>query len=251
MNAEKYYMYLLCGEDIPFENVKIHQPTLREIMKVMTIQTYDALIQPFMLTVEYFHGKASDKLFSKYLLCDKHLLTYMITAIQMMIPYKEVKALFHRLAFTFNDANENEVCFVLDDDNFDEFCDIVLLVNAKKRVVVEKVPDKILQIKDPEKRRYWLETWTTTQRGRQKFNKENSLHLWDALNVCQFCGEYIPIDEMMDWTLWRVMNCYNAKLGLKSYDDNLSMALVSGDTERINGDYHWYKQLTLKDSGIN
>jgi hypothetical protein len=68
------------------------------------------------------------------------------------------------------------------------------------------------------------------------------------LNVCEYCGDYrIPIEELKTWSLWRIMNCYKTRLNIKSYDDNLQIALVSGDSKSISGENHWYHQLMIRE----
>ena len=137
-------------------------------------------------------------------------------------------------------VNKTENEFTIDCSNFDDICNIVLKINANKKAIVEKAPTNMSA-----KQR---DIWEKLQEGRQKDAKKNEVHIYDILNICEFGGEYhLPIETISDWSLWRIMNCYKARIGWKSYEDNLQIALVSGDGKSISGENHWHQQLMIRE----
>ena len=136
--------------------------------------------------------------------------------------------------------NKKEKTFIINSTNFDDISNIILKINANKKAVVEKPPENM-----SERQR---DVWNKLQEGRRRDVKKNEVHIYDILNVCEFGGDYyIPIETIYNWSLWRIMNCYKARVGLKSYDDNLQIALVSGDGKSISGENHWHQQLMIRE----
>ena len=135
---------------------------------------------------------------------------------------------------------KSERIFKIDSSNFDDISDIILKINGSKKVEIEKPPANM----SPRQR----DIWEKLQEGRRNDAKKNEVHIYDVLNVCEYCGDYrIPIEELKTWSLWRIMNCYKTRLNIKSYDDNLQIALVSGDSKSISGENHWHHQLMIRE----
>lgn len=137
-------------------------------------------------------------------------------------------------------VNKTERTFNINSSNFDDISNIILKINASNKVVIEKPPPNM-----SDRQR---DVWEKLQEGRSKDSKKNEIHIYDILNVCEFGGSYhIPIDIICSWSLWRIMNCYKARVNWKNYDDNLQIALVTGDSKSISDKNHWYQQLMIRD----
>jgi hypothetical protein len=135
---------------------------------------------------------------------------------------------------------KTERFFIINSSNFDDISNIILKINANKKVEVEKPPANMT---DRQK-----DIWYKLQEGRKEDLKKNEVHIYDILNICEFGGDYhIPIETICSWSLWRIMNCYKARIGWKSYDDNLQIALISGDGKNISGENHWHQQLMIRE----
>ena len=92
------------------------------------------------------------------------------------------------------------------------------------------------------------DVWEKLQAGRKKENEKNAVHIYDILNICEFGGNYhIPIEEIEKWTLWKITNCYKARVNMKTYDDSLKICLVSGDGKSIADKNHWHSRLMVRD----
>ena len=130
--------------------------------------------------------------------------------------------------------------FIVNSSNFDDISNIILKINANKKTVIKKPPENM-----SERQR---DVWNKLQEGRNRDAEKNEIHIYDILNVCEFGGDYhIPIENICNWSLWRIMNCYKSRINWKSYDDNLQIALVSGDSKNISGENHWHYQLMIRE----
>lgn len=239
-------IYLQTGVDIPFEDVKIHQPTLFEIVTQYGMQRYTYIMSVLSLTAEWFQGKTTDKLLSKYIIPNQQCLSQLLASLKIFFGYDDVLLYSNRIQLKFNSSSDKQSSFIIDDGNYHNLTDIALKINSQDYVKVEKIPEMILKLKNPIQRERWLKSWRDIQEGRRKHDESNALRLWDAINLCQFCGTYISIKDILTWTIWQIMNAYNAKVDMQGFHDNLSIALVSGDASTIAGDKHWSKKLMLK-----
>lgn len=236
------YMDLLTGDDIKFQEITIHQPTFREIREI-GIDAYNQIMMPYSLTVECFKefdGKENINLFEDILLKDKSTVSCLAYSLQILTKSKDILLYQDHLELVFEDESDEKKSFNVTKDNFDELSEIVLKINANKKVEIEKPPSNMSK-----KQR---DVWEKLQSGRKREASKNEVHLFDILNICEFAGRYhIQISEMMNWTLWRIMNCYKAILNIRTYDDNLKICLVSGDGKSISGKNHWHHQLIIRE----
>lgn len=136
--------------------------------------------------------------------------------------------------------DESEITIIINSENFNDISEIILKINASKKLTIEKPPENMTKRQK--------DIWEKLQEGRKKDAKKNEVHIYDILNICEFGGNYhLPIETICSWSLWRIMNCYKARIGWKSYDDNLQIALVSGDSKSISGENHWHQQLMIRE----
>ena len=124
----------------------------------------------------------------------------------------------------------------LNKDNFDELAEIILSICSRERPKIEK------KVFANERQR---DIWEKLQEGRKRNAKKNELKLEDALNICEFGGKYhIPIEEILKWSLWRIINCYKSIMGISGYENSFSIFLVSGDKKLIENK-HWTELIKL------
>jgi hypothetical protein len=285
---DNYYIDLITQTPLNYNGLIIYQPTFNEI-KEIGIDTYNQIMQPYMLTLECFPDVPKDKninLFNDILINDEYLLScigeslYILAKPKEIIFNKKSKSLQLKFFDTVNkkadikdkekssiknrlliifckllskvfnkkiksvDVIEKEETiervFTIDSNNFDDICEIILKINSNKKVEIEKPPENM-----SERQR---DVWEKLQEGRQRSKNKNEVHIYDILNVCEFGGDYhIPMKEIMNWTLWKITDCYKARVGIKNYNDNLQIALVSGDGKLISGENHWHHQLMIRE----
>jgi len=278
MEIEQYYLDLKTQSPINYNGLTIYQPSFNEI-KQYGIDNYNQLMLIYSLTLDCF-DKLPDKnninLFNDLILNDEYLLNslseslYMLTKADEVILYKQSKTvqlkfidyqkkelidkaryyslfdwLYCKITKKFFSKNKIEVekiekVFDINSSNFDDISNIILKINANKKMVIEKPPSKM-----SEKQK---DIWNKLQEGRKRDAKKNEVHIYDILNVCEFGGDYhLPIEIICNWSLWRIMNCYKSRIGWKGYCDNLQIALVSGDGKSISGNNHWHHQLMIRE----
>lgn len=129
----------------------------------------------------------------------------------------------------------------LNKDNFDELCVIVLeIIQAKK---LEKASKNEPKFATEEGRKRWL----ALQKSRQEYSKkhkENSVCLYDLLNICQFGGSfYVPDSEITKWSYWKLIRTYITIMNLSSYKNSFDVYLQCGDAKLIEN--HWSQLIKL------
>lgn len=249
MEIEKYYLNLKTQQPINYDGLIIYQPSFDEIMNY-GVDLYNQIMLIYSLTLDCFdklNNKDNINLFD-LILNDQYLLNclseslYMLTKADGIVLYEQLKTVQLKFINNKNDIEEDviEKTFDINSTNFDDISNIILKINAKKKVEIEKPPANM----SPRQK----DVWEKLQEGRQRDAKKNEIHIYDILNICEFGGEYyIPISEICSWSLWRIMNCYKSRINWKSYDDNLQIALVSGDSKNISGKNHWHHQLMIRE----
>lgn len=231
-------LYLKLQEPIDFYDIcTIYQPSLIDILnynKEHGVDEFEKLLLPYCITLDALPDEITDE--------QKEGLTNY----DLLFTSKEfIKYLFLSLDFFCKseiDCDENGICFDsfkgrLNRDNFDEFANIILKMCSRERPKKEK---KKVFANDRQR-----DIWEKLQEGRNRHAKKNELKLEDIINICEYGGDlYIPIEEIKKWSYWRIMNCYNSKMGVSSYKDNFSIFLVSGKSEIIEGK-HWTELIKL------
>lgn len=234
MFNEEYYLNLIRNQPVDYHGLVLRAPSLREICDI-GLQRFDELILPFAITKDCFKDPI-DSILCGGILRDIKLLGSFVSYLDLATHFARCAPFPDRVELTF-EKNEK---FTIDDSNFDDICDIVLKMNGKSKIEVEKRPnttnDRVLDI------------WNKLSEGRRRHAEKNRVHLYDMLNVCEFGGEYhISMDELDTWSLWKIASCYKARCGWKSYNDALDIALVSGDSKHITGENHWHKQFMIRE----
>jgi len=232
------YLELVTQYPIKFDNLIIRQPTFREI-KDFGINNYYNLLYPFMLHVGVFDIPEEDvekvNFFSDILMGSQEYMLNIVIALRFFTNASDIG---------ISEDGKSLICVkdetetIIDDTNFNTFSDIILKMNDKEKIEVEKPPKNM-----SEKQR---DVWQKLHEGREREKQKNVTHLYDVLNICEFGGNYhIPIETMLNWSLWRIMNCYHSIINRSSYNDGVKFCLVGGDVKNINGNNHWTKKLMV------
>ena len=234
IKMENLNLYLKFQKPIKFYDVCIiRQPSFDEMLEY-GIDNFEKLLVPYSITLDSLPEEITDE--------QKEGLTNfdLICSSQEFMSY-----LFISLEYFSNsklDIDEKGIIFDsfigrLNRDNFDEFAEIILKICGRERPKKERIP-----IFENERQK---ESWIKLQEGRRRNAKNNAINIEDILNICEFGRDvYIPIEEISKWTLWRIMNCYKAKIGTGSYQDNFRIYLVSGEKSIIENK-HWTDLLKI------
>lgn len=240
---DNYYLELIRQKPIHYKELVFHPVSFGYICDHLGLEMFHQILIPFCITKESLQVPdeelASCDLFEDILLKDQGMLTCIALTIQLFCKTDDVRKKENAI-LVFTDPDQPDSYFTIDKDNFEDICEIILLMNGKEKIKARKQP-KAMSNKQ-------REIWEKLQEGRRKEDSKNEVHIYDMLNVCEFGGSYrIPVDEMENWTLWKIMNCYKARMNMKAYDDSLKICLVSGDAKSISGDNHWHHKLLIRE----
>ena len=231
-----YNLELIRQKPINYNGLLFYPISFGYICDNIGLDIFDSLLIPFLITKDCL--KMSDEeleqidLFNDIIIKDQGMLSSVAIALQLFCKCEDIYKRDNELLLKFNDKEP----FVINNGNFEDICQIIMKMNGKEKIKVEKPPKNM-----SERQR---DVWEKLQAGRKRENEKNTVHIYDMLNVCEFGGNYhIPIEEIENWTLWKIMNCYKARVNMKTYDDSLHICLVSGDGKSISDKNHWHYKL--------
>lgn len=222
-----FLVYLEAQKPIKFNNITIYQIPLNDILDY-NIEKYNELLLPFLLDMDDFD--ILDKTLIQgmnifdILLLNKETLTMLLNAISYFCKIDKI---------VFDE--QKGVLYVgegyIDRDNFSDFSEIILKINAKQKTQKEKPPENM-----SEKQR---DIWQKLQEGRQRALAKSQVDLADLINTCQFAGDYyISINEISQWTLWNIARCYKSIFGKNNFRESFEIYCITGEDKLIKN-RHW------------
>ena len=113
-------------------------------------------------------------LFNDIILKDQGMLSSVAIALQLFCKCEDIYKRDNELLLKFNDKEP----FVINNGNFEDICQIIMKMNGKEKIKVEKPPKNM-----SERQR---DVWEKLQAGRKRENEKNAVHIYDMLNVCEF-----------------------------------------------------------------
>ena len=227
-------LYLKTQKPIKFYDICIiHQPSFEEILDY-NVDEFENLLLPYCITLDSVSEVLTEeekKGLTNFdlLYSSQEFLTYLFISLEFFCKSKIID--FNEKGILFQDYNGR-----LNKNNFDELAEIILNICGRERPKVEKKVFANERQKD---------IWEKLQEGRRRHAKKNELKLEDVLNICEFGGNYyIPIEEIIKWSLWRILNCYKSIIGISSYKDSFDIFLISSKKELIENK-HWTELIKL------
>lgn len=227
---------------INYQGLLIYQPTFGYICDEIGLDNFNHLMLPFVISKENINIDESDMdnidLFEDIILKDKTMLVALVTILKYFCKYDDVEFIDNGKAMSLI-FNEKEP-FVISKSNYEDLFEIIRKISGKEVFQVEKPPKNMSK-----KQR---EIWEKLQTGRKKDQEKNQVHIYDMLNVCEYGGNFrISQSELDQMTIWSINNCYKAIVDMKTYNDGLKIATVSGDGKSISGNNHWHHKLMIRD----
>ena len=193
-----YYLDLVTMDIIKYQGVSIYPISFKEIKETIGYEVFSQCMFPFCITkdyIEYVNNCELDNtfnLFEEIILKDKDMVKLVSIILSIFCKPEHIYA--DDKGIMLCDDKDN-VMFVLNRDNFEEFSEILLKLNGKSKLKVEKPPKNMSNRQ--------RDVWEKLQAGRKREEKKNEIHFYDILNVCEFAGQYrIPISEIESWTIW-------------------------------------------------
>ena len=231
-----YYLELVRQKPINYNGLLFYPITFSYICDEIGIDIFYNILKPVLITKESCNLLDDANLFEDVILADKDLCYRFSILLIHFCKCNEVIKENKTLILCFNDRSQ----FVIDRNNFEDIAYIIMKISGQKKIQVEKEPKKMSARQ--------RDVWEKLQKGRKKEAKKNEIHIYDILNICEFCGGYhIPQETMNNWTLWKIMNCYNIITELKTYNDHLQIGLAVHDLKLVSDKNHWIKKILVRD----
>lgn len=222
-------VYLETQKPIKFNNIIIYQPSLDEILEY-DIDKYNMLILPFLLDVDDFEFMDNSliqnvNIFDILILdSNSEIFRILLDSISFFCKTDEIGLDGQKGVLYIGDG-------VIDRNNFSEFAEIILQLNAKQKPKKEIPPANM-----SEKQK---EIWAKLHAGRQRAFEKSQIDLSDLINICQFGGQYfVPMSEILQWSLFNISRCYKSIIGKSNYQDLFDIYIVTGE-EKLIKNQHW------------
>jgi len=236
-----YNLELVTQLPIKYNGLIFYPISFKEICEKFGWDSFTNIIFPFKCTKDCFDMDNINELnlFEDIILKNQQLVQCAALILNIFCKCKKVVKNNNNLCLYIDKDNKEQI-FLIDKNNFEEVSNIILSICGEKKIEIEKPPDTLSEKQ--------LEIWKKIREGRRNFSDKNKIYIYDILNVCEFAGAYhISIDEIMSWTLWKINNCYNARLNLKNYEDNFQVTLITGDNKNISRENHWFQKLLIRE----
>lgn len=240
---KKYYYNLVSCKPIYYENLCFYPVSYEVIMDLFGEDYFEFAMLPFCITAEYVKDTfnietTDDKIFEDTILRIKELLENTCQILSLFCKCGKITCSNNSLHLY--DSNDEKFIFDITSENFNDIAEILRIINCKSKIKIEKPPANM-----SERQR---DIWEKLQAGRKRDADKNRLHIYDIIKICEFGGDYhIPLHEMKEWTLWKLMDSYKTIAGIKDYNDNLEIGIASYDLSAISKDKCWIKRFMIRD----
>lgn len=231
-------VYLETQKPIKFNNIIIYQPSLDEILEY-DIDKYNMLILPFLLDVDDFEFIDNSliqnvNIFDILILdSNSEMFKILLDSISFFCRTDEIGLNEQEGVLYIGDG-------VIDRNTFGDFAEIILQLNAKQKPEKEIPPANMT-----EKQK---EIWEKLHAGRQRAFEKSQIDLSDLINICQFGGQYfIPMSEILQWTLFNISRCYKSIIGKSNYQDLFDIYIVTGE-EKLIKNQHWTDLIKIQNN---
>jgi hypothetical protein len=229
-------VYLIAQKQIIFNGITIYQKSLNEMLDC-GIDKYNMLILPFLLDIDDFEFENKNLIQNMnifdILILDKNTFTMLLNSISFFCETNKIDFDEQKGVLYIGDG-------YIDRNNFDEFADIILKINAKQKVQKEKPPENMT----PKER----DIWNKLQAGRQRKLEKSQIDLSDLINICQFGGDYyISNDIIFSWTMFNLTRCYKSIIGKSNFKELFDIYCVTGE-EKLIKNQHWTDLIKLENN---
>jgi hypothetical protein len=228
-------IYLETQKPIKFNDILIYQITLDEILEY-DMDKYNMLLLPLLIDVDDLD--IPDEFINEDLnIFD--ILTANEANLSMLLDTINMFCKADSIAFN----EEKQILYIgdgyIDKNNFEDFAKIILESNSKQKTQRERPPKHMT---DKQK-----DIWEKLQAGRKRAMEKSQVDLSDLINICQFGGDYyIPMDDILQWTLWNISRCYKTILGKSSFRELFDIYCVTGE-EKLIKNHHWTELIKVDD----
>lgn len=223
---------LIAGKTIEYRDVVFYPTPVSEIIE-MKVTEFDRVILPFTLTLSVFKDTGNFSVL-ECILRNRELYDSLVAGLKLVTKCDAVKWFANRVELRWGDERR----FVIDGASFDDISELVVLMQGTRKIQESKK----LKCASPTMNAAMERLYE----GRKRAAEKNAVKFHDIINICLWGGGYmIPQNIILDMSMWQLINCYKAKVGSKSYDDDLVVAVASGDGKSVSGQNYWMNRLKI------
>lgn len=234
MEKQARFNRLLAGKPLIWQGVVFTPTTIDEIIEMGT-DNFDRIFYPFALIADSFKN-AGDLSVFECIIRTPSVLADMMQGLKKLTAYQSSRLFTNRIELFWE--GDRKQTLIIDKNNFDELADLVCLMQGLHR----QEQDKFRTYKDPKLN----DAKNKILQGRKRVAERNAVHFCDMLNICLWGGEYmVPRDIIMSMSMWELMNLYKNKVGIKNYNDELRVAIASGDGKSVSGNNFWLERVKI------
>lgn len=193
---------------------------------------------PYMITKEVLSEELPKDISIFEIIClNEQLFINLADTIMEICKTENIKMNTETLEIFINDSTSS-----LNKDNFEEFSELVLeMIQAKK---LTKAENKEPEFATEEGRQRWLQLQKNREAFNKKSGKDEAKQLYDIINIVQFgLGTYIPDNEILSWSYWKLIKSYMTVLNKTNYQNSFDVYLQTGDKSLI--ETHWSELIKL------
>ena len=229
-------IYLETQKPIRFNGLDIYQFSLNDILDY-DMDRYNMMLLPYLLDVDDFD--INDKsLLDNINIFD--ILVYSEDFFKLLLDSVRFFCKTNQISFD----EQKGVLYIndgyLDRNNFSEFSEIILKINAKNK------PEKEIPPRDMTEKQ--LDIWNKLQKGRKRKLEKSQIDLSELINICQFGGDYyIPIEDILKMNMWNIARCYKSIVGKSSFNESFDIYCVTGE-EKLIKNRHWTDLIRVDDN---
>lgn len=196
--------------------------------------TSTEMFLPFLLTKDIINAPFRQYSLYQIVLSDSKLFQSFSETLRFLCRTENIKINPKTLDITI-DNNPG----YLNSAAFDELSDIISTMVCMEKI--HKTEKQIPKFETPE----GYERWKKLQNQREKnHTADDEIHIYDIINCVQFGGNYyIPDEEILKWSYWKLIHASKTISLLKNYDFTCNAYLQCGDKALI--EKHWSELIKL------
>lgn len=193
---------------------------------------WDKLLLPFAISHDYLGDEFNNYSMFDIVISTNDLFKQLVDSLKVFCHAESLE--FKEDGIHIN-GSENS----LNSENFDELSNLFLDMLQREKIKREEIPH--FESEDGKRR------WLNLQKRKQEYearNKNNNFGVMEMINCVQHGGNsYIPDDEILKWTFWRLSKVLETIMIKNNWDNTYRIFLVCGDSKLINT--HWTQSIKL------
>lgn len=230
MNEVLIGYYLIQGLPIPYENINIYQPTLKDInelkFNISEFEQYKfcycASIEHLNLSKEEYEQNRDKSFFvTLFNIKEKTFIVYLIMSLIFFFRIKEDEIFpdFDNHKINILNKEKNEIIFSLNESNFESFSKIMRLIFHTEKYPVDngKPKYRLVKYKDPIMQAKFEKMLENMYKQEAKEEEENRLYFSDILGMI-INSEYSKYNlfTIANLTIWQIYYTYENMFNIES-----------------------------------